>query len=41
VEIEQSGWERLGAAAAELRDRNRSGWESLMAHFRAAVGEGA
>ena len=40
VEIEQSGWERLGAAAGELRDRNRSGWESLMPHFRAAVGEG-
>lgn len=40
VEIEQSGWERLGAAAPELRDRNRSGWESLMPHFRAAVGDG-
>ena len=40
VEIEQSGWERLGAAAVELRDRNRGGWESLMPHFRAAVGHG-
>jgi len=37
VEIEQSGWERLGADATELRDRNRSGWESLLPHFRAAI----
>jgi hypothetical protein len=40
VEIEQSGWERLGAAAAELRNRNRNGWASLAPHFRAAVGDG-
>jgi hypothetical protein len=37
VQIEQTGWERLGAAAAEQRGRNRTGWESLGPHFRAAA----
>lgn len=41
VEIEQSGWERLGPAASELRSRNRAGWESLVSHVRAAVEKGA
>jgi hypothetical protein len=41
IEIEQSGWERLGSAAEELRQRNRVGWTSLELHFRAAVEEGA
>ena len=37
VEIEQSGWERLGAVAADLRRRNRTGWESLVPNFRSVV----
>jgi hypothetical protein len=37
VQIEQTGWERLGAAAADQRGRNRVGWESLAPHFRAAA----
>jgi uncharacterized protein YndB with AHSA1/START domain len=37
VEIEQSGWDRLGQDAPALRDRNRAGWGSLEPHFRAAV----
>jgi hypothetical protein len=41
VEIEQSGWERLGPAAAELRQRNHTGWSTLEPHFRAAVEQGA
>lgn len=41
IEIEQSGWERLGSAAEELRQRNRTGWSSLEPHFRAAVEKGA
>ena len=41
VDIEQSGWERLGPAASELRRRNVSGWGSLVPHFRAAVEQGA
>ena len=41
VEIEQSGWERLGDAATDVQDRNRAGWESLVPHFRTAVEEGA
>ena len=41
VEIEHAGWDRLGLAASELRNRNRTGWESLVPHFRGAVEEGA
>jgi uncharacterized protein YndB with AHSA1/START domain len=41
VEIEQSGWDRLGAAATELQRRNRIGWESLVPHVRAAMEKGA
>jgi uncharacterized protein YndB with AHSA1/START domain len=37
VQIEQSGWERLGSRAADLRDRNRVGWQSLEGNFRKAV----
>lgn len=37
VEIEHSGWERLGAAGQEWRDRNRAGWETLLPHYGAAV----
>jgi uncharacterized protein YndB with AHSA1/START domain len=41
VEIEQSGWERLGAAGSELRNRNQAGWSSLVPYFRAALQKGA
>jgi uncharacterized protein YndB with AHSA1/START domain len=41
VEIEQSGWDRLGAAGAELQRRNQIGWESLVPHVRAAMEKGA
>lgn len=33
VEIEHRGWERLGAAGIERRDRNRGGWAGLLPHF--------
>jgi len=38
VEIEHRAWERLGAGGQEWRDRNRGGWESLLPHYRRAVG---
>ena len=41
VEIEHHGWERLGEAGADWRDRNRRGWESLLPHFAAAAERGA
>ena len=41
VEIEQVGWERLGAAGVDLRSRNRVGWSALEPRFRAAVERGA
>jgi hypothetical protein len=37
VQIEQTGWERLGGAAPDQRNRNRAGWESLEPHFCAAA----
>jgi uncharacterized protein YndB with AHSA1/START domain len=40
IEIEHHGWERLGAAAHDVRDRNRAGWESLLPHYLAALTEG-
>jgi len=40
VEIEHRGWERLGPAAAQWRDRNQGGWQSLLPHFIAAINEG-
>ena len=36
VTIVHSGWERLGARAAELRERNIRGWSGLLEHFRGA-----
>lgn len=33
VEIEHTGWERLGASAQDWRDRNAGGWGSLIPHF--------
>jgi hypothetical protein len=41
VDIEQSGWERLGEVASEMRDRNQIGWESLEPHFRSCAEKGA
>jgi uncharacterized protein YndB with AHSA1/START domain len=40
VEIEQTGWERLGNAAPEIRNRNREGWDSLIPPLRAALQKG-
>jgi hypothetical protein len=40
VQIEQTGWERLGEAAPERWTRNRAGWESLRPHFCAAAEAG-
>jgi Activator of Hsp90 ATPase homolog 1-like protein len=37
IEIEQSGWDRLGVSALELRRRNQMGWESLVQHARSAM----
>jgi uncharacterized protein YndB with AHSA1/START domain len=37
IEIEHRGWERLGDAAQEWRDRNRVGWGSLLPHYLAAI----
>jgi uncharacterized protein YndB with AHSA1/START domain len=41
VTIVHGGWERLGARAAGLRDRNRSGWSGLLPHFSATCGAAA
>jgi len=37
IEIEHSGWERLGDDASRWRDRNRMGWTTLLPHFPAAI----
>jgi uncharacterized protein YndB with AHSA1/START domain len=37
VAIEHRGWERLGAAGADWRERNRSGWAGLLPHYTAAA----
>jgi len=39
VEIEHRGWERLGAAGEERRDRNQGGWAGLLPHFIEAANE--
>ena len=36
VKIVHRGWERLGAAAEERRERNRRGWGGVLEHYRAA-----
>ena len=41
VEIEHRGWEALGAAGEDWRDRNHGGWATLLPHYVAAVGEGS
>lgn len=40
VVIAHDGWERLAHAGAELRDRNRHGWQTLLPHFVSAVATG-
>jgi hypothetical protein len=40
IEIEHRGWDRLGNAAEQWRDRNRAGWQSLLPHFLAALTKG-
>jgi hypothetical protein len=40
IEIEHRGWERLGQAADEWRERNGAGWDSLLPHFLAEVAKG-
>ena len=37
VEIEHSGWERLGADAEGWRERNRGGWTTLIPHYEEAT----
>lgn len=39
VEIEHTGWERLGEGAALRRDRNRDGWAEVLPHFVEAAGK--
>lgn len=36
IDIEHRGWERLGARGPARRDANRSGWNGLLPHYRAA-----
>ena len=36
VRIVHSGWERLGAAGPERRERNRKGWAGALEHYRRA-----
>jgi hypothetical protein len=40
IEIEHRGWERLGEVAAQWRDRNRAGWETLLPNFVAEIEKG-
>jgi hypothetical protein len=40
IEIEHRGWEQLGASAGEWRQRNRIGWDTLLAHYINAVSRG-
>jgi uncharacterized protein YndB with AHSA1/START domain len=37
VHVEQSGWERLGAAAPEQWNRNQAGWKALALRFSAMI----
>ncbi len=41
IDIEQTGFERLGVVGSEHRARNRIGWESLAPRIRAAAEKGA
>jgi hypothetical protein len=37
VEIEHTGWERLGAEGPAWRERNEAGWGGLLPHYTAAA----
>jgi uncharacterized protein YndB with AHSA1/START domain len=37
VDIDHSGWERLGGRGPDWRARNQRGWETLFPHFISAV----
>jgi uncharacterized protein YndB with AHSA1/START domain len=37
VEIEQRGWERLGARGPDWRNANLAGWNGLLPHFMDAI----
>jgi uncharacterized protein YndB with AHSA1/START domain len=37
VEIEHSGWERLGTRGGAWRERNHQGWSTLLPHYLEAV----
>jgi uncharacterized protein YndB with AHSA1/START domain len=37
IDIEHRGWERLGAAGQDQRDRNAGGWATLLPHYQSAV----
>jgi uncharacterized protein YndB with AHSA1/START domain len=39
IEIEHSGWERLGGAGRQWREQNNAGWSSLLPHYVAAIVE--
>lgn len=41
VRIVHRGWERLGAAGDDLRERNRRGWSTLLPYYREAVARSA
>lgn len=36
LEIEHTGWERLGAEGQQWRDANQGGWAGLLPHYEAA-----
>jgi uncharacterized protein YndB with AHSA1/START domain len=40
IEIEHTGWERLGAREEALRQQNRRGWDTLLPRFVKALTEG-
>ncbi len=41
IEIEHTGWERLGAKGPDLRARNLGGWRGVLPPFVAAAARGA
>jgi len=41
IEIEHSGWERLGQAAGARRDRNTEGWQAVLPRFKAVAEKSA
>ena len=37
IEIEHSGWERLGTRGGAWRERNHQGWSTLLPHYLTAL----